>query len=76
MSITREGKALRPEKLHSDYVTWITEQHEAHDEGATFNEESSTVYFSKPHNKEELGIKSDGEKTTHTWRLIKNLEFG
>lgn len=55
-----DGVVIKPEQLHSKYKAWIIQNHRFDTDAVV--QESSAVIIAQPHHKEELNIKTDGEK--------------
>lgn len=58
--MTHDGVVIKPEQLHAKYKAWIIQNHRFDTDAVV--QESSAVIIAQPHHKEELKIKSDGEK--------------
>lgn len=67
--IKKDGKVLAADRLHADYVKWVTDSHERFDEGATFDDKDSTIFISTPDNKKDLGIHSDRKEVYITMSI-------
>ena len=59
VSIKRNGVPIRPQDLHADYTTWITQQHESFDAKPICND--GVIIQTQDHHKQELNITKDGE---------------